>query len=134
MSAVILLQEMQLRKRLDPHAVQEEEEELSTGNENSKDRTAVLAIASPLAAADDPIVARVAEASGQPVERAARVVAVGDGALGFWSALRDVFPKTREQRCWVHKIANVLDKLPAPRNSRLCLQIHLAVINMNSRP
>ena len=36
---------MQLRKRLDPHAVQEEEEELSTGNENSKDRTAVLAIA-----------------------------------------------------------------------------------------
>ncbi len=45
MSAVILLQEMQLRKRLDPQAVQEEEEELSTGNENSKDRTAVLAIA-----------------------------------------------------------------------------------------
>lgn len=45
MSAVILLQEMQLRKRLDPHAIQEEEEELSTGNENSKDRTAVLAIA-----------------------------------------------------------------------------------------
>lgn len=45
MSAVILLQEMQLRKRLDPQAVQEEEEELATGNENSKDRTAVLAIA-----------------------------------------------------------------------------------------
>jgi len=40
------------------------------------------------------------------------VVAVGDGALGFWAALRDVWPETREQRCWVHRIANVLDKLP----------------------
>lgn len=39
-------------------------------------------------------------------------VAVADGALGFWSALREVFPTTREQRCWVHKMANVLDKLP----------------------
>lgn len=42
----------------------------------------------------------------------APVVAVGDGALGFWTALREVFPETREERCWVHKIANVLDKLP----------------------
>ena len=42
----------------------------------------------------------------------APVVAVGDGALGFWGALGEVFPETREQRCWVHKIANVLDKLP----------------------
>ena len=42
----------------------------------------------------------------------APVVAAGDGALGFWAALREVFPETREQRCWVHKIANVLDKLP----------------------
>lgn len=42
----------------------------------------------------------------------APVVAVGDGALGFWAALRDVWPETREQRCWVHRIANVLDKLP----------------------
>jgi transposase-like protein len=42
----------------------------------------------------------------------APVLAVGDGALGFWKALRDVWPKTREQRCWVHRIANVLDKLP----------------------
>ena len=40
------------------------------------------------------------------------VVAVGDGALGFWAALREVFPETHEARCWVHKIANVLDKLP----------------------
>ena len=43
---------------------------------------------------------------------AAPVLAVGDGALGFWGALRDVFPDTREQRCWVHKTANVLDALP----------------------
>jgi putative transposase len=40
------------------------------------------------------------------------VLAVGDGALGFWAALRDVFPETREQRCWFHKIANVLNALP----------------------
>jgi transposase-like protein len=40
------------------------------------------------------------------------ILAVGDGALGFWKALRDVWPQTREQRCWVHRIANVLDKLP----------------------
>jgi transposase-like protein len=39
-------------------------------------------------------------------------LAVGDGALGFWKALKKVFPKTREQRCWVHKTANVLDKMP----------------------
>jgi putative transposase len=42
----------------------------------------------------------------------APVLAVGDGALGFWAALRDVFPETREQRCWVHKAANVLNALP----------------------
>lgn len=38
--------------------------------------------------------------------------ATGDGALGFWAALREVYPTTREQRCWVHKTANVLDKMP----------------------
>ena len=42
----------------------------------------------------------------------APVVAVGDGALGFWAAARQVWPKTREQRCWVHRLRNVLDKLP----------------------
>jgi len=42
----------------------------------------------------------------------APVVAVGDGALGFWSAVRDVWPETREQRDWCHKMGNVLDKLP----------------------
>ena len=42
----------------------------------------------------------------------APVLAVGDGALGFWKAVREVFPKTREQRCWFHKQANVLAGLP----------------------
>jgi Transposase, Mutator family len=42
----------------------------------------------------------------------APVVMVGDGALGLWAALRDVFPATRQQRDWVHKLANVLAALP----------------------
>jgi putative transposase len=42
----------------------------------------------------------------------APVLAIGDGALGFWAAVRDVWPETCEQRDWVHRIANVLDKLP----------------------
>ncbi len=40
------------------------------------------------------------------------MLAAGDGALGFWSALRDVWPETGAQRDWVHRMANVLDKLP----------------------
>lgn len=42
----------------------------------------------------------------------APVLATGDGALGFWAALREVFPETAEQRCWFHKVANVLNCLP----------------------
>jgi transposase-like protein len=42
----------------------------------------------------------------------APVVAVGDGALGLWAALGEVFPETRPQRCWVHKAANVLAAMP----------------------
>lgn len=42
----------------------------------------------------------------------APVLAIGDGALGFWAAVRDVWPETQEQRDWCHKMANVLDKLP----------------------
>jgi len=42
----------------------------------------------------------------------APVVMVGDGALGLWRALGEVFPETREQRCWVHKVSNVLNTLP----------------------
>jgi putative transposase len=45
-------------------------------------------------------------------------LAVGDGALGFWKALKQVFPATQTQRCWVHKTVNVLDKLPKNQQSR----------------
>jgi transposase-like protein len=47
----------------------------------------------------------------------APVLAVGDGALGFWGGLREVFPETREQRCWFHKIGNVLSALPKSAHS-----------------
>ena len=39
-------------------------------------------------------------------------LAVGDGAMGFWAALREVYPQTKQQRCWVHKTANVLNQMP----------------------
>ena len=45
-------------------------------------------------------------------------LAVGDGALGFWKALAKVFPETRTQRCWVHKTANVLNKLPKSQQGK----------------
>lgn len=54
----------------------------------------------------------------------APVLAVGDGALGFWAALRAVYPETREQRCWVHKLANVLDKLPKRLQPRAKMLLH----------
>jgi transposase-like protein len=54
----------------------------------------------------------------------APVLAVGDGALGFWKALRDVWPETREQRCWVHRIANVLDKLPKRLHANAKAALH----------
>ena len=54
----------------------------------------------------------------------APVLAVGDGALGFWAALRQVYPEVREQRCWVHKIANVLDKLPKRLQARAKEMLH----------
>ena len=49
---------------------------------------------------------------------AAPELAVADGALGFWKALGEVWPTTREQRCWVHKTANVLNKLPKSLHSK----------------
>jgi transposase-like protein len=52
------------------------------------------------------------------------VLAVGDGALGFWGALRDVFPEARPQRDWVHKTANVLDALPKSVHKRAKKAIH----------
>jgi putative transposase len=51
-------------------------------------------------------------------------LAIGDGALGFWAALAEVFPQTRRQRCWVHKTANILDKLPKAIQSRAKSLIH----------
>jgi putative transposase len=48
----------------------------------------------------------------------------GDGALGAWAALRDVFPGAREQRCWVHKTANVLDALPKRLQPRAKSLLH----------
>jgi transposase-like protein len=49
---------------------------------------------------------------------AAPKLAVADGALGFWKAVGEVWPMTREQRCWVHKAANVLNKLPKSQQSK----------------
>jgi transposase-like protein len=51
-------------------------------------------------------------------------LATGDGALGFWQALHEVWPKTKQQRCWVHKIANVLNKLPASLQGKAKQDLH----------
>ncbi len=55
---------------------------------------------------------------------AAPALAVGDGALGFWAAVREVWPETREQACWCHKLANVLDKLPQRLQPRAKRALH----------
>jgi putative transposase len=54
----------------------------------------------------------------------APVVAVGDGALGFWAAMRDAFPETRWQRDWVHKTRNVLDSMPKGVHRRAKAAMH----------
>jgi transposase-like protein len=51
-------------------------------------------------------------------------IAVGDGALGFWAAVREVWPETREQRCWFHKLGNVIDKLPKSLQSKAKAALH----------
>jgi putative transposase len=51
-------------------------------------------------------------------------LAVGDGALGFWKALEQVYPDTQRQRCWVHKTANVLNKLPKSFQNKAKEHIH----------
>ena len=51
-------------------------------------------------------------------------LAVGDGALGFWSALDEIYPETRRQRCWVHKTANVLNALPKSLQAKAKAQLH----------
>jgi len=52
------------------------------------------------------------------------LLAVGDGALGFWSALDKAFPTTRKQRCWVHKTANILNALPKAMQAKVKADIH----------
>jgi transposase-like protein len=54
----------------------------------------------------------------------APVLAIGDGALGFWGGLREVFPESKEQRCWVHKIANCLDALPKSLQPKAKAALH----------
>lgn len=51
-------------------------------------------------------------------------LAVGDGALGFWAALEEIFPNTRHQRCWVHKTANILNYLPKSLQARAKAGLH----------
>jgi transposase-like protein len=54
----------------------------------------------------------------------APLLAIGDGALGFWKALSEVWPSAAEQRCWVHRTANVLDKLPKRLQPRAKKHLH----------
>jgi len=51
-------------------------------------------------------------------------LSIGDGGLGFWAALDEIFPETKRQRCWVHKTANILDKLPKAIQSKAKSMIH----------
>jgi putative transposase len=51
-------------------------------------------------------------------------LATGDGALGFWKAIRQVYPSTRHQRCWVHKTVNVLDKMPKSQHPSAKAMLH----------
>lgn len=51
-------------------------------------------------------------------------LAVGDGAMGFWSALEEVYPNARQQRCWVHKTANVLNQLPKSAQPKAKQALH----------
>ena len=51
-------------------------------------------------------------------------LATGDGGLGFWKALHEIWPKTRQQRCWVHKTANVLNRLPSSVQGKAKKDLH----------
>jgi transposase-like protein len=59
-------------------------------------------------------------------------LATGDGALGFWQALHEIWPRTRQQRCWVHKAANVLNKLPSSLQGKAEQDLH-AIYEAESR-
>ena len=52
------------------------------------------------------------------------LLAIGDGALGFWSALGKAFPATRQQRCWVHKTANILNDMPKAMQTKVKVDLH----------
>lgn len=54
----------------------------------------------------------------------APALAIGDGAMGFWGALEEVYPSAKQQRCWVHKTANVLDKMPKSMQPKAKEKIH----------
>ena len=65
-------------------------------------------------------------------------LAIGDGALGFWAAIDEIYPQTRHQLCWVHKTAKILNSLPKttqPKAKQAIYQIWQAKtkINMESR-
>jgi len=62
----------------------------------------------------------------------APALAIGDGALGFWKAVGEVWPTTREQRCWVHRLANVLDKLPKRLQAKAKRALH-EIMNAETR-
>src|SRR5262249_58451636 len=65
----------------------------------------------------------------------APVLAVGDGALGFWAAAREVWPETRAEGCWCHKLVNVLDKLPQRLQPRAKRGLHeMTVTGKNASP
>ena len=51
-------------------------------------------------------------------------LAIGDGAMGFWSALEEIYPETREQRCWMHKTMNVLNCLPKSSQAKAKQALH----------
>ena len=51
-------------------------------------------------------------------------LAIGDGSMGFWAALEEVYPKTRQQRCWMHKTMNVLNFLPKSTQAKAKVSLH----------
>jgi putative transposase len=62
----------------------------------------------------------------------APMLAIGDGALGFWAAARELWPETTQQLCWVHKLKNVLDKLPRRLQGRAKVALH-EIMNAETR-
>ncbi|MCU7908291.1 MAG: transposase, partial [Candidatus Thiodiazotropha sp. (ex Lucinoma aequizonata)] len=51
-------------------------------------------------------------------------LAIADGAMGFWTALEEVYPETRQQRCWMHKTMNVLNYLPTSNQPKAKQALH----------